>query len=81
MVSSRVPHGEFEVIWALVNAVDRQTASLERHNKGKYLNRQVRSVSFSAPGVPSEAGRPLSALCLVPLIGLGKLPECRLMPV
>jgi len=40
MVSKKVPHGEFEVIWALVNAVDRVTAAEDKHNKGKMLNRQ-----------------------------------------
>ena len=40
MVSKRVQHSEFEVIWAIVNAVDKTTASIDKFNKGKYLNRQ-----------------------------------------
>ena len=40
MVSDRCPHGEFEVTWAVVNAVDKATAHEDRHNKGKFLNRQ-----------------------------------------
>ena len=40
MVSKRVPQGEFETIWAIVNAVDRSTAHEDTFNKGRYLNRQ-----------------------------------------
>lgn len=40
MVSKQVPHGEFEVIWSIVNAVDKTTANDDRHNKGRFLNRQ-----------------------------------------
>jgi hypothetical protein len=39
--SKRVPPGEFEVIWAVVNAKDKALTSQEdRFNKGSYLNRQ-----------------------------------------
>ena len=39
MISKRTPHGEFEVIWSVVNAVDKTTAVEDKNNKGKYLNR------------------------------------------
>lgn len=40
MISKKVPHGEFETIWALVNATDKVTGAEDKHNKGKFLNRQ-----------------------------------------
>ena len=40
MVSKRTPHGEYETIWSIVNAVDKVTGVEDKHNKGKYLNRQ-----------------------------------------
>ena len=41
MVSKRVPLGEFETIWAIVNAKDRAlTAEEDKFNKGNTLNRQ-----------------------------------------
>ena len=40
MISKAVPHGEFETIWAIVNAADKVTAAEDKHNKGKFLNRQ-----------------------------------------
>ena len=41
MVSKRVPPGEFEVIWSIVNAKDKAlTAQEDKFNKGSSLNRQ-----------------------------------------
>ena len=40
MMSRQVPHGEFETIWAIVNAADKTTAKEEVSNSAKYLNRQ-----------------------------------------
>jgi len=41
LVSRKVPAGEFEVIWSIVNAKDKALSSQEdKHNKDKALNRQ-----------------------------------------
>ena len=40
MTSKRLGPGEFETIWAIVNAVDKNTGAEDKHNKGKFLNRQ-----------------------------------------
>jgi len=40
LISKRVTHSEFEVIWAIVNAADRATASEDRFNSKSALNRQ-----------------------------------------
>jgi hypothetical protein len=41
MVSKRVPPGEFETIWAIVNAKDKAlTADEDKHNRSSSLNRQ-----------------------------------------
>lgn len=41
MVSKKIPAGEFEVIWSIVNAKDKAlNESEDKHNKDKALNRQ-----------------------------------------
>ena len=40
MISKHAPHGEYETIWAIVNAVDRETRHEDQFNKGRFLNRQ-----------------------------------------
>ena len=40
VISKRLPHGEFETIWSIVNADDRQTKAEDKFNDRKTLNRQ-----------------------------------------
>lgn len=55
MTSRACPHGEFETIWAIVNASDRVTAGEETLNSRQTLNRQeflqclVRTCAASPP--------------------------------